>query len=378
MDFPVLGDADQYTALGISCADYILGRGDIGSTCYDPIRPIGISVYQAIPFMMTGDLIDQNYITVFLNLACLMLLVGSLLIMFYNLSDSRLGQRRWVDYFGGGVIVITTLVFCVAYIPVRLSDIQSFACFTGSLAVLSSEKNRRSAKALIAAGLMAAMSVLMKPNYVVSIFFLVMFWFCFDFKAQFQSRFKYLAFYLCGVSVCLLQVALVYSKSGIFWFYDPRAMEVYIPTNAQPFVELIAYTEPFKSSYVSKLQVELSALQFTALKLYEGFSKFYWAVYMGRAPFEVTPVTMVVESGKLLCMQILLFVFVLLTFASFWLKNKWITVVVFMTTASTLLTAYMLHTENRYYLLTKVFWILVLMVLFVRLVNRFFPKREVV
>lgn len=375
MDFPVLGDADGYTALGKSCADFIMGAGAATSSCYDPIRPIGISIYQAIPFLMTSDTVEQNYITVLLNVACLIILIASLLVLFRNLSGATPGQKSWADYAGEAAIVALTLVLCVAYIPVRLSDIQGFAFFVASVAIISNENSRTDFRALIAAGLMAGVSVLMKPNYVASIFFLVFFWFCFDFKGQIEARFKHIFLYLIGVSICLIQVALVYKDAGVFWFYDPKTMEVFIPTNAQPYLELVAYTEPVKSSYVSQLQTELSALQFTAVKFYEGVSKYYWSVYLGKAPLDVTPITVTIDSAKLIFMQVILFVVALVTLATAIFKNKWISVVCFMTTASTFLTAVMLHTENRYYLLTKVFFILVLAVLLVRASKKLTGKK---
>ena len=376
MDFPVLGDADGYTALGKSCADFIMSAGAATSSCYDPIRPIGISIYQAIPFLMTSDTVEQNYITVLLNVACLIVLIASLLVLFRNLSGETSKGKSWAGRAGEAVIVAFTLVLCVAYIPVRLSDIQGFAFFVASIAMISNENSRTNFGALIAAGLMAGLSVLMKPNYVASIFFLVLFWFCFDFKGQIEARFKHIFLYLIGVSICLIQVALVYNNAGVLWFYDPKAMEIFIPTNAQPYLELIAYTEPVKNAYVSQLQTELSPLQFTAVKFYEGISKFYWSVYLGKAPLDVTPVAVTIDSAKLVFMQVILFIVALVTLATVFFKNKWISVVCFMTTASTFLTAVMLHTENRYYLLTKVFFILILAILLVKALKKLTDRKD--
>lgn len=374
MDFPVFGDADGYVGLGKNCADFIMSEGVASSSCYDSIRPVGIAVYYAIPFLLTNDPVEQNYITVLLNVACLFVLVASLLVLFRNLSGAASTQKTLANYIGEATIVASTLVLCVAYIPVRLSDIQGFAFFVASLAIISDENGRKNVGALITAGVLAGFSVLMKQNYVASIFFLVLFWFCFDFKNQIQSKFKYVFLYLVGVSICLIQVVLVYHKTGTFWFYDLKAMEYFAPTNAQPYIELVAYTDPAKNAYVSQLQTELSALQFTAVKFYEGMTKFYWSVYLGRAPLDVTPIAITIEGAKLFYMQLILFIVALVTLATSFFKNKWISVISLMTISSSFLTAAILHTENRYYLMTKVFFILILAVVLVKVVKNGIKK----
>jgi len=53
MNFPVVGDADAYAALGQSCANFIAHAG-ADASCYNGIRPIGIVIYHAIPFFTLG------------------------------------------------------------------------------------------------------------------------------------------------------------------------------------------------------------------------------------------------------------------------------------------------------------------------------------
>jgi len=371
MDFPVFGDAASYSDFGKACADYIVHGGEgVTTSCYNAVRPTGIMVYHAIPFLLTSDPVEQNHIAVLMNLISLMVLMASLLVIFKNLTGAVPGRNTWAHYLGGSAVVLFTLILCVAYIPIRMSDIQSFACFSASVAILSSEQNRRHLGALVVAGLMAGVSVLLKQNYVMSIFFLVFFWCCFDLKNHFAVKFKYVFTYLLGVSVCLIQVAAVYYHSGVPWFYEPKAMAVYDMVNSQPYVELIAYTIPTIISYVSYLPVEVTSFQYVAIKFYEGISKFYWSVYLGQAPTDITPQVVIVGHAKMLYMQLLMVVIALATLLTISFKNKWIAIFSLMTTASIFLNTILLHTESRYFLMAKVYFIVLLAVMFVRFVNK--------
>lgn len=376
MDFASFGDADGYRMLGQSCADFIVQREGMVGSCYHAIRPVGILVYSSIPFLLSKDPLEQNYIAVLMNLIFLMLLITSLVVAFKNLSGSGPDENRWASYLGGTAIVTLTLILCVAYIPVRLSDIQSLACFTASTAILSSESNRRHWGALLVAGVMAGFSVLLKQNYVVSIFFLAFFWCCLDFRAHLESRLKYVLLYLIGASFCLVQVAAVYYHSGEPWFYESAAMAGFAPSNHQPYVELVAYTDPIQTAYLSKLQGEVSPFQFVAVRFYEGMMKFYLAVYSGRAPLDITPEILVFSAAKLLCMQLLMAVMAVATLLTALFKNKWIAVISYTATASIFLSTTILHTENRYFLTVKVYLVLVLAVVFVRFVNKYFKSKR--
>ncbi|WP_348969954.1 hypothetical protein [Pseudomonas atacamensis] len=377
MDFPVFGDAASYSDFGKACADYIVHAGEgVTTSCYNAVRPTGIMVYHAIPFLLTSDPVEQNHIAVLMNLMSLMVLMVSLLVIFKNLSGAVPGRNTWANCLGGAAVVLFTLILCVAYIPIRMSDIQSFACFSASVAILSSEESRRHSGVLFMAGLMAGVSVLLKQNYVVSIFFLVFFWCCFDLKNHFAVKFKYVFAYLVGVSVCLIQVAAVYYHSGVPWFYEPKAMAVYDIVNSQPYVELVAYTIPTKNSYVSYLPAEVTAFQYVAVKFYEGISKFYWSVYLGQFPAGIAPQVVVVSHAKMLYMQLVMVIIALATLATIYFKNKWIAVFSLMTTASIFLSSILLHTEHRYFLMAKVYFIVLLAIIFVKFVSKIASRLE--
>jgi hypothetical protein len=369
MNFPVVGDADAYAAFGQSCANFIADVGVEGSSCYNPIRPVGILIYHAIPYLLSSEAVEQNYIVVLLNLLSLMVLLASLLVTFRNLVASADVSKHGFERLVESLIVGLVLALCVAYIPVRLSDLQSFAIFTSSLAILTQKNSRRKVLPMLVAGLMAGGAVLLKQNYIISIFFLVVFWVGFDFKEHLKTKFKYVFLYLLGVSLCLVQVAMVFQHSGALWFYEPKVMAGYDPVNAQPYVELVAYTDPIASAYVSRLQIELSEFQFIAVKFYEGITKFYLSVYLGKAPLEITPEVLEISEVKLIFMQFVLIFTALLTVATVFLKDKWVTILSFMTASSIFLSVAILHTENRYFLMTKIYCLLIMAVLLTRAVK---------
>ncbi|WP_141233019.1 hypothetical protein [Pseudomonas sp. Irchel 3A7] len=376
MEFPAFGDADAYATLGQSCADFIVNLGSTASSCYNGVRPVGILVYQAIPYLLTNDPLALNYITLLLNLTCLLMLVTAVLFLFRNLNNSTPGQRRRIDIIGETAVVIFTLIICIGYIPVRLSDIQSLAFFIASLSILSNEKNRAKTIPLIIAGLLAGTSVLLKQNYVVSIFFLVIFWVAFDLKNQTTNKFKHIFLFLAGTSVCLIQVAMAYHHAGVLWFYEPKIMALYDPSNIQPYVELVAYTDPAHSVYLTQLPTPVSKLEFTAVKFYEGFAKFYWSVYLDKPPFDISPYILVFSKIQLIFLQLLLAGMFLAALATSLFKNKWITVTSLVAVSSGLLTAAIMHTENRYYVMTKLLCFIVVAVVLVNWIKKIRPRQN--
>lgn len=375
MDFPSFGDAAAYEQLGKACADFILTLGDAASSCYNGIRPVGIMAYQAIPYMLTDDPVSLNYITLALNIGCLLALIAVVLVLFRNISNPTPSRKHKIDLIGEIVLVIFTLSICIGYIPVRLSDIQSLVFFTASVSILSNEKNRSKKLPLIAAGLLAGISVLLKQNYIVSIFFLMTFWTLFDLKNLIKNRFKHVFLFLTGASVCLIQVAMVYHHSGVFWFYEPKLMAAYDGANVQPYVELVAHTAPAMSAYLTQLPSPASNLEFTAVKFYEGFTKFYWAVYVGNAPLDTSPQIITFSKIQLIFMQLLILGMFLAALAASSLKNKWITITSLLALSSGLLTAAIMHTESRYYVMTKLLCFIAISAVLTDWAKRIDPKK---
>jgi hypothetical protein len=119
----------------------------------------------------------------------------------------------------------------------------------------------------------------------------------------------------------------------------------------------------------------LSELQFIAVKFYEGITKFYLSVYLGKAPLEITPEVLEISEAKLVFMQFVLIFTALLTVATAFLKDKWITILSFMTASSIFLSVAILHTENRYFLMTKIYCLLIMAVLLTRTVKNMRTSR---
>lgn len=375
MNFPTGSDADAYTIFGKACADF-LENNDAISSCYNGIRPIGIMFYQAIPYLLTDDPVSLTYITFLLNVICLLVLLASVLFLFRNLNNSTSTPRGKIDIFGEGTVLLFTLIMCIGYVPLRLSDIQSLSFFIASLSIISNQDYREKTAPLLIAGLLAGISVLLKQNYIVSIFLVTVMWTVFNFRLKTENKLKPIILYLIGTSICLLQVAAVYYHSGIMWFYEPKLMEVYEYGNKQPYVELVAYTLPANGAYLTQLQETVSSLEFIAIRFYEGFAKFYWAVYVGEAPFDVSPVALTFTKIKWFYIQAIVLLVVIATIATTFVKNKWLPLVAYVGVGTGLITAAMMHTENRYYILTRILCVVVAAVIAVSWLKKFDAWRD--
>ena len=115
-------------------------------------------------------------------------------------------------------------------------------------------------------------------------------------------------------------------------------------------------------------------MQYTALKFYEGMTKFYWSVYLGKAPLEQTPVAVSISSAKLVVVQLFLLVAVVLTLVTVYFRNKWASTICFMVMSSAFFTAVLVHTENRYYLMAKIFCVLMLVLMLVGVSKRYWVR----
>ncbi|MFJ2482247.1 hypothetical protein ACIOWE_18390 [Pseudomonas sp. NPDC087598] len=372
MDFPAIGDAEAYRIFGETCAAYIENSDTSPYNCYNGIRPVGIMIYHALPFLFTSDPIKSSYISLMLNIICLIGLIASVLMIFRNLNDSPVTSRSRLEQTVEIGLVFLTILFCISYIPVRSSDIQSLVFFVSSIAIVSNKEYRHRPAILILAGALAGTSVLLKQNYVASIFFLVVFWLAADFREHINNKFKTLFWYLLGTSVCLIQVALVFHNSteGTLWFYEPKYMETYTSGNVQPYVELIAFTKPEPGAYITTLQQKFSTLEFVAIRFYEGVSKFYWSMYLATAPFDEHPAALIISNTKIFFIQLGIVLSIAASLATYLFKNKWMLIISLMALASGLLTASIMHTENRYYVMTKLLYLLVALAAFTQLYKK--------
>src|SRR6187397_775020 len=134
MNFPSFGDADTYAQLGRSCADAITGPGRVFEGCYHPIRPVASAGLMAIPYLVTSDPVDADYVMLGLNVvffAAVVIALAATLIPDRSLLADR--PRRALLLAGGAFAVL--LPNLVAHIPVRLGDVPSLAAFMGALAI---------------------------------------------------------------------------------------------------------------------------------------------------------------------------------------------------------------------------------------------------
>jgi hypothetical protein len=360
MDFPALGDADAYAAFGQHCAAFLAGSTAKTAGCYNAVRPVGINVYHAIPYLLTKDDIAARYIALLMNTLCLTLLVCACV----KLVGSSVIKRREVRLLNSlwvGCVALVVGALTIGFVPVQLSDLPAASLFVAGLAILREERFRTDRIRLLIAGLLCGTAALLRQNYIVPMFFLVVAWFVVLGRGSFKAAAKSVSWYLCGCSIVLIQVLLVFHQSGTVWFYEPWALKVYAHAHQQPYVELVAYTQPVKSAYAPRLSSHVAEFQFWLIRLYEGVAKFYWAVYSGVAPLEKTPEVLVVTPRRL-ALAYGLFACLLGTAAgALLLKNKWLTALVMSSFLHALFIAATNQTENRHYLYYK----LVLLIFFV-------------
>lgn len=356
MDFPFLGDATTYMDLGQSCAHYLTTPSAPVNGCYNPIRPLGIALYFAVPFLFTRDLVTANYLTLLMNLLFFGLLLSSgfTLINRFSADLSWLPYGRSINRMKLIIFMAGALILSIGFLPVRLSDHQSLALFMASVALLSSNGDIPKKTTALMAGLLAGAAVLLKQNYAVATVFLVLSWLAICGRGRFRDI-TAPAFWFCvGAALGLLQIVWVYYHGGVPWLYEPAAMETYAPSNRQPVVELIAYSTPIKSAYVSTLVNPVSDFEYFATKFFHGIGKFYWAVYSGEAPLETSPEKLDYSGSAMLKFEGIYLITAAVCFASLVFKNRWLAIFVITSFLSVSISTAIAHTESRYFYFFRV------------------------
>lgn len=372
MDFHVLGDATAYEAFGKACANYIEGAGPDYRSCYNAIRPVGIQLYYAIPYLLSTDVVTQKIITLLMNVLCLWLLVASCLSLYKSMvAGTKVLEVGWRAIISKIILIFGLLVLSIGYVPIRMPDLQSAAFFVASISLLANDKARASSFLLGVAGFCAGVSILLKQNYMVPSFLAVFLWLVLNVRFHLDNRLKALVWFLAGFSVCAVQMIMVYAHSGIPWFYDPTAMtRDYSVANFQPYIELVAFTDPRDGAYITSLAHPLSTIDFVAVKFYEGFYKFYWTVFLGAPPFDVSPTVVNYSRGELNFIIFTVLALFLGSSLTYRLKNKWIFIVAMTSFLSALATALIMHTENRYYFINKILSFVVLVIVVNLLIDK--------
>lgn len=338
MDFLYFGDAEFNHNFGFKCAEAIKNSESFDA-CYNGIRPIGLALYYSIPHFFTNDSLTSHYISLILNLLMLAMLIYS---SFYILKDinSRLAKI---------IFLIGAIIVSVGFIPVKLTDVQSWGLYVSSVALLgiAFEKNKK--KYYFYSGVLAGLAFLLKQNFSMNMFFLFVVW-VFLQRKKIQEIKTNILLYLSGCAIILIQFFIVFFQSGYFWMYNPEDLAKYADSNKQPAVELVAYTAPQKSAYLTKLDNTVSGLNYFSIKFYEGLSKFYLSAYLGEAPLDIAPE--IIETKKVNFMGTLIFFIAISIYCLspifFYKTNPAIFLLSSSTLFATCLNNYMAHVENRY------------------------------
>jgi hypothetical protein len=353
MDFPAFGDAHGYLGGGALCAQSIQGDQFDLHACYSSLRPVGILLYYAIPFLLTSDEVTVSYLALALNIIFFLVLwvsVRSVLKQQAGYGNSGPFARKVFE----AALLLGILACCVPFIPVRLADHQSLALFMAGFALLATRDFQPSAPVAFGSGVLAGCAVLLKQNYVVAVAVLVVLLVSTRWWARGRLPMRPVLFFALGSSIMLVQVVLTYRFAGVPWFYEPAALEQFASSNRQPAVELLAYSVPKHAAYLSSLDREVSALAYFSTKFYHGISRFYWSVYLGKPPFDTTPVLLTYSDARLLAFQAAFIATALFAAASVVLRNRSMFVLVMTALATTCVGTAMAHTEYRYFLFFRV------------------------
>ena len=63
MNFPQFGDAGIYSEIGAACASPLTSaQGSAFSSCYSPIRPVGMVALTTLPFLVSRDPVEVAYV----------------------------------------------------------------------------------------------------------------------------------------------------------------------------------------------------------------------------------------------------------------------------------------------------------------------------
>lgn len=364
LSFPAFGDADLYEQLGAQCADALTGSaGSLLDGCSgDGLRPIGTSLYYAIPHVVSSDPVVVSYLALTLNLLVLFCVYAAFRSLFIGSAaeaapvDSR---GRW---FLEATVVGIIAVNCVGQLPVRLADLPALALFAAALVVasrsLTAVSTREKHLDYLKLGLLVCASTLLKQTYVVYGGLLLIATLLLDAGCgDLKSLARRTGWYCLGMSPVVLQFFAVYAKSGRFWLYDPAEVAVFGPANQKPVVELVAFSLPFKSAYLVRVANQVSDLSFFQLKLFKGMFEFELPVYQGYMPY---PADWTVSGTDLLLIWILGLAYLAITALTVWRAPAALKLAALSGVLAALFTAWMGHAEYRYFLYPRiVLWFLV-------------------
>ena len=359
MDFPSFGDAEGYLDLGRICAD-----GDMVRCIGNPVRPAGIALFYAIPFVISKDPILQNYIILLFNLIA-SVIVLKVFHKIFLLNKVGLSDNSFFKTLSCFLIIMMCVV---PLVPVMLSDLiallfysaASYLLFMGTHKIFSSNERKKPTEVIfITSGFLFAVAVLMKQNYILyNLFTFIAFALVFKkeifHKQALLQNLKYVTYFAVGFSFVLVQFLIVYNYHGIFWLYDIKTLAPFKPATQQPNIELIAYNLPSKGAYLVSLHEKISTVNFYLLRLYLGLSKIYLPIYHGFAPMSVK----YSFSDNKIFVYIFSVFYIVVSAIAYKISSKEFKVMILAGIAISLFQAMTIHVENRYYLLPRIVFLL--------------------
>lgn len=359
MNFPSFADTSAFVDLGARCADALVSpTGGIWEKCYNPVRPVGIIAYYAIPHLLTDDPVVMNYLILSMNLllgVLILMVMGRVMALdpgFQPLKDSRFSGAA------KAVLFLCVLFSFLGHLPITLADLPANGLFLSALGVgcwvLFAPNGETHSFRYFLLGLFAAGSTLMKQNFFVFGGFLALVVMYFDNRnPSFNRLAKKTLMFLLGFSLVLVQFLYVYSHSGDFFLFERKVVHLL----SKPYVELVAYNRPIQSAYLVRVTEEVNDLTFFVLKVYSGIFRFEIPVYLGNLshshPPDWTPSPQKYVKMYLLVGMLFLWLFFGSLYGPKSLRIACIIAISYIT-----FTGLWEHTEYRYYLFPRlVFWI---------------------
>lgn len=360
MNFPSFGDAAAYEQLGRACADALAGRGGrVFDACYHPIRPRGIALVMALPYLVTSDPVAADYVMLALNVLFFALAVAALAAGLRAEPSLWPGRERAL-LLASFLVLLPNLV---SHLPVRLGDLPSLAAFLVAVAIgmrtVAARLDRRALTVRYAiVGACCAAAVLLKVTYFVhALVFVALLLLLDPNQDSDRRRLRCAAAFLFGFSPVALQFLDVFLHTGRPALFDDAFLRPFYQPQRGLAIEAVFYTIPAQGAYTVRPAGPLGFPSLMALRLFRGLFGFEWAVYRG--PAHAPPVR-VITGADLLWAWGLVALWAVVTVAVARRAGRGLAVLAATGAATALVTAVLGHTELRYYALPRAVWWLTL------------------
>jgi hypothetical protein len=365
MEYITFGDAQQYLELGELCANSLRTDSLLTSlmTCSAGIRPVGMQLYSAIPYLITNDPLLINYYYLFFNLISFYFVFAILGSLFRtNTLHSNSPLTHFLQF---SICAICLLPF----IPIIMADLISLAFYCAGIYFLykgvhyfidNSPITKQNYGILFLSGFFFAASILFKQTFFIYciltfIAFIIIYRKNLFSAVLLTTNCKAALSLTAGFSIVLIQFILVYAHTGIFWLYDPAGIASFLPLNHQPYLEMIAHSFPSKTAIMITLTSKINAFWFYLARFYLGMSKIYLPVYHGFSPISSSQFALTIS--KEIALLSFFMAYSLITFMIFKISSKITKTLILSSFFIAIFTAMTMHTENRYYLIPRMIFL---------------------